>query len=153
MFFRREKPVAPTFDQRLARLREHGFQVERLANGRTRVSRGGCAAEIAGDGDLPRVADAGDLPPVVARAGVLVGGEIGLLIDRGYQKTFRTPAGREVPALADHLKALHAFQEDLKEGLGLKSLYNESLGTVNDLHLYDRVTGRDAAPVRRPWER
>jgi len=73
-----------------------------------------------------------------------VGDEIGLLVDGGYQKFFRTPKGRKVPALAEHLKALHAFQEDLKEALGLVSLYNEGLGTTFDQHMYDRVKGRDA---------
>ena len=47
---------------------------------------------------------------------------------------WRSPSGRTAPALATHLKALHAFEEDLKEGLGLPSLYNESLGTTSDLH-------------------
>ena len=61
-------------------------------------------------------------------------------------------------ARADQLKALHAFEEDLKEGLGLTSLYNTSLGTVSALHLYDRVVGRDLeraqkSPVPRPWDR
>ena len=57
-----------------------------------------------------------------------------------------------IPALAPQLQALHRFEEDLKEGLGLISLYNEGLGTTSDLHLYDRVRGRDAG-VHRPWER
>ena len=77
--------------------------------------------------------------PRVNKAGFVLGDEIGLLVNRGYQMFWRTPSGRTAPALATHLKALHAFEEDLKEGLGLPSLYNESLGTTSDLHLYDRV--------------
>jgi hypothetical protein len=47
------------------------------------------------------------------------------------------------PALAEDLKALHDFEEDLKEGLGQKSPYNEALGTVSTFYLYDR---------ERAWE-
>ena len=45
--------------------------------------------------------------------------------------------------------------EELKEALGLTSLYNESLGTVSDRYVYDRVTDRDQPePQRpkRPWQ-
>jgi hypothetical protein len=59
-------------------------------------------------------------------------------VDTGFQKFWRTPDGRDLPALAAHLRELHAFLEDLRETLGLTSLYNTALGTVNDLHLYDR---------------
>ena len=65
---------------------------------------------------------------------------------------WRTPSGKRVPALATQLKALHNFEEDLKEGLGLPSLYNQSLGTTSDLHLYDRVEHRDEAPSPKPWD-
>jgi hypothetical protein len=65
----------------------------------------------------------------------------------------RTPTGREAPALASHLKTLHAFDEDLREGVGLTSLYNLSLGTTSDAHMYDRVAGRDQGPHRQPWEK
>jgi hypothetical protein len=74
------------------------------------------------------------------------------LVDAGYQKFFETPSQKRLPAQASHLKAIHAFDEDLREALGIKSLYNESLGTRNDLHMYDRVEGRDH-PRPRPWDR
>jgi len=64
---------------------------------------------------------------------------MGLLVDAGYQKFWRTPNGQCAPALADELRELHAFEQDLREALGLESWYNTSLGTVNDLHEYDRV--------------
>ena len=60
-----------------------------------------------------------------------------------------------MPATADHLKALQQFAEELKEALGLPSLYNESLGTVSDSYQYDRIKDRDQPEVerpRRPWE-
>ena len=141
MFFRREKTHVTTFAERLAKVREMGFGVEQL-DGKTRVVRDGCAADIKALGD--------DLPEVT-RAGVLVGGEIGSLVDLGFQKVLRTPGGKQIAATAKHLTALHAFEEDLKESLGLKSLYNESLGTENNQHLYDRVEGRDAADRKR-WQ-
>lgn len=56
------------------------------------------------------------------------------------------------PALAEELVAIQNFQEDLREALGLTSLYNEALGTVSNKYLYDRVKGRDQAPKLKPWE-
>ena len=61
----------------------------------------------------------------------------------------------EYPATADHLKALHDFSEELKEGLGMISLYNESLGTVSEAYVYDRVRDRDlpeSERPKRPWQ-
>jgi hypothetical protein len=89
----------------------------------------------------------------VGKAGVLVGSEIAHLVNGGYQMFLRTPSGKELPALAPQLKALHAFEEDLREGLGLTSLYNLSLGTTSDDHLYDRVEERDAPRHAKAWER
>ena len=82
-----------------------------------------------------------------------MGSEIGVLVNLGYQMIFRTPSGKELAAQAMHLKALHAFDEDLREGLGMTSLYNVALGTTTEKHMYDRVADRDAAPHHRPWER
>ena len=50
------------------------------------------------------------------------------------------------------MKEIQAFHEDLREALGLESLYNESLGTVSNLYLYDRVEGRDKGLANKPWE-
>ena len=143
MFFRREKPHQWTFEERLADLKKLGFDAKTESSGRARVSRGECAAIVEGTGD-------GAVK--VGKAGVVVGNEIALLVNGGYQMFLRTPSGRELPALAGQLKALHAFDEDLREGLGLTSLYNLSLGTVSDDHLYDRVEGRDSPRHPRPWE-
>ena len=81
-----------------------------------------------------------------------MGDEIGTLVDGGYQKFFRTPSGKRKPALAEELKAIQNFQEDLREALGLTSLYNESLGTVSNQYMYDRVEGRDKGPSHKPWQ-
>jgi hypothetical protein len=133
MFFRNQKPQKASFSDLLTQVRQAGFTVHGDGS-RATVTKLGCAAVIQ---------DGGDGLPVVGKAGVVVGDETGLLVDGGYQKFFRTPKGRKVPALAEHLKALHDFQEDLKEALGLVSLYNQGLGTTFDQHMYDRVKGRD----------
>jgi len=142
MFFRREKPHEPAFAERIAALKNLGFSIKSLDSRRAQVMRDGIAA-VVGEGPAER--------PHVNKAGLLIGDEIALLVNRGYQVFWRTPSARQAPALAPQLKALHNFEEDLKEGLGLPSLYNESLGTTSDLHLYDRVEDRDQG-LHKPWE-
>ena len=142
MFFRNQKPHEWTFDERLANLTQFRFEVGRQSGGAL-VTRDGCGA---------MVEDLGGGQVKVGKAGVLLGGEIASLVSRGYQMFLRTPSGKEIPALADQLKKLHAFDEDLREGLGLTSLYNLSLGTTSADHLYDRVEDRDAPRHPRPWE-
>jgi hypothetical protein len=143
MFFRRKRPVALTFEERLDRLRKAGLTVASLAGARARVSRDNCAA------DLREVDGACRL---TGRAGMLLGGDIAALVDGGYQKFFRTADGRRQPATASQLQALHEFEEDIKEALGQDSYYNESLGTVSTYSQYDRVTDRDRGVPKRPWE-
>jgi len=62
-------------------------------------------------------------------------------VDEGYQK-FWDSGERQIPALASQLHGLHEFEEDLRAALGVDSLYNTALGTINDVHNYDRVEGR-----------
>ena len=144
MFFRREKIQDSTFESRIANLKQYGFQTVVRSTGVARVTREGYGAivEAIGDGKVK-----------IGKAGLLVGEEIGELVNLGYQMIIRTPSGVELPALATHLKTLHAFDEDLREGLGLISLYNVSLGTTTDEHLYDRVVDRDKGVAARPWEK
>jgi hypothetical protein len=142
MFFRNQKPHEWTFDERLGNLKQFRFEIQKQGAGAL-VTRDGCGA---------MVQDLGQGQVKVGKAGVLVGAEIANLVSRGYQMFLRTPSGKEIPALADQLKKLHAFDEDLREGLGLTSLYNLSLGTTSDDHLYDRVEDRDAPHHPRPWE-
>ncbi len=143
MFFRREKPHEFTFTERLDGLRKLGFSTSPAGTSKAQVTRDGIGAVIE---------DRTGQHPRVNKAGFVLGDEIGLLVNRGFQMFWRTPTGRTAPALATHLKALHAFEEDLKEGLGLPSLYNESLGTTSDLHLYDRVQHRDAGDADNAWD-
>ena len=144
MFFRRDKIHQSTFEDRIGNLKQYGFQSVVQASGVARVKRDGYAAmvESLGDGKVK-----------IGKAGVLVGDEIGELVNLGYQMIIRTPSGVELPALASHLKKLHDFDEDLREGLGLTSLYNLSLGTTTDEHLYDRVVDRDKGVAPRPWQK
>jgi hypothetical protein len=109
-----------------------------------RVSKNGCAAEIAEavPGQSPdRVPDQGAVL-LLTRPGLLLNGEIAHLLDKGYQKFFHTPH-LEIPATADHLRALHSFTEEFNEAVGAVSLYNQSLGTTSDSYHYDRVKGRE----------
>ena len=143
MFFRREKPHVLTFSERIDQARSAGFQTSAGAQGATRVSRNGIAADVR---------EGADGMPDISAVGAIIGDEIGPLVELGYQKIWQTPSGKRAPATAPNLKALHAFTEDLREALGLTSLYNEGLGTVNQQHLYDRVVGRDVKREKKPWE-
>ena len=107
----------PGFQQRLGGLRAAGFETSAEPGGRVRVSRGASAALVEDSPAGPRIVLTGWLrDDAMAR-----------LVDVGFQKFWRTPAGCDTPALAEHLDELHAFQEDLREALGLVSLYNTSL--------------------------
>jgi len=134
MFFRREKLHEPSFDERIGNLKKLGFETQTQAGGRVSVARNGIAAVIA---NVP------GKRPHIDKAGLIMGDETGLLVNGGYQVFFVTPGGKRRPALADQLHSLHAFEEDLREGLGLVSLYNEGLGTTSDRHMYDRLEDRD----------
>jgi hypothetical protein len=144
MFFRRATPKHLTFEDHMNVARAAGFRVEPAGGGKTRVERNGIAAIFEPGTD--------DFPKVSERAGVVMGQEIGTLTDGGFQKFFTTPNGKRKPALAEELKEIHNFQEDLREALGLTTLYNESLGTVSNLYLYDRVEGRDSGKHDKPWQ-
>ena len=143
MFFRRAREVKPSFQERINTLTAAGFTVTPQPGGAARVIRGCCAVDLKENQGAPQVED---------RAGILLGSEIAVLVDGGFQKFFRAPSGKKKPALADELKALHDFEADLKEKLGLKSLYNEGLGTVSTLYQYDRVKDRDRGVPKRVWE-
>src|ERR1700751_5610618 len=137
-----------TFEDAVNYLREHGFDVIEApgTSGRVFVKKYNVSAAI-------QKSDNGEIK-IFAYPGYLVGTEISKLVNKGYQQFLKT-SKTEVPATADHLKALHAFSEELKEALGLPILYNESLGTVSEAYQYDRIVDRDKpAPERkkRPWE-
>jgi hypothetical protein len=145
MFFRRERPKQLTFDDQMSAARAAGFRTESARGGATRIERNGIAAVVESAGPDGAV-------KFVERAGVVMGKEIGSLTDGGFQKFFTTPSGKRKPALAEELKEIQDFQEDLREAMNLTSLYNESLGTVSNLYIYDRVEGRDSGRHDKPWE-
>jgi len=137
-----------SYEEALNWLRDHGFDLIEApgTQGRVFLKKYSCSAAIQKNGD--------DSVKIFAYPGYLIGSEISKLINRGYQQFLKT-AKTEVPATADHLKALQQFTEELKEGLGLPSLYNESLGTVSESYQYDRIEDRDkpkAERRKRPWE-
>jgi hypothetical protein len=136
----------PNFEQTLETLRAHAFDVAdrgEMAGG-VQVSKHGAGAVLAAAAD-------GSVTMVVA-PGVLVGGKVSRLIDRGYQKFIKS-SQYEAPATASQLHAIHRFTEELKQWTGAASLYNESLGTTSDLYEYDRLKGREAEQpaLARPW--
>lgn len=146
MFFRK-KVEKRTFNDVLTLLGAQKFDVapaKDASPGAYRVSKYGCAAEIA-PAQIDVKAEKGSTPApaqIVARAGFLLNGQIAHILDRGYQKFLKTPK-LEIAATADHLRALHRFEEELREATGALSLYNQSLGTTSDTYMYDRVKGRE----------
>jgi hypothetical protein len=144
MFFRRPQPKIPTFAERIELLKQAGFVAERLTDGRIKISKHGVAA-IIGDEQKNQ--------PDIEKAGVLIGSEIATLLNAGYQMFLETPSGTRLPANAEQLKALHAFEADIKEALDLVNLYNTSLGTTSRKHMYDRVYKRDTGEQPTPWLR
>ncbi|WP_446744679.1 hypothetical protein [Silvibacterium acidisoli] len=144
------KKIKPrTFDEVLSELRSLKFDVREapgVANGYL-VSKYGCAAILGRSRD-------GKGTELVHKAGVVMGGEIAHLLDRGFQKFFKT-SKFEVAATAEKLRAEHNFSEELREVAGEVSLYNEALGSVSDEYMYDRVKGRDKdGPAKglAPWQ-
>src|SRR2546429_7193340 len=137
-----------TFEDAVQWLRDNGFDLIEAPGmqGRVLLRKYNVSAAIQKNGE-------GGVK-IFAYPGYLISGEISKLINRGYQHVL-TPSKTEVAATADHLKALQQFSEELKEALGIPSLYNESLGTVSESYEYDRVENRDK-PIserpKRPWE-
>ena len=138
-----------TYEDAVQWLRDHGFDLIEApgTQGRVFLRKYNVSAAIQKDGD--------EGVKIFAYPGYLISGEISKLINRGYQQVLKT-SKTEVAATADHLKSLQQFSEELKEALGLPSLYNESLGTVSEAYQYDRIVDRDK-PVperpKRPWEK
>jgi hypothetical protein len=138
-----------TYEDALNWLRDHGFDLIEAPGTQARVflKKYNVSAAIQKNG--------GDTVKIFAYPGYLIGSEISKLVNKGYQQFLKT-AKTEVPATADHLKALQQFTEEFKEALGLPSLYNESLGTVSEAYQYDRIENRDMTASerpKRPWER
>ena len=144
MFFRRERPKVPTFDERVDLLKNAGFTLQKLADGRVGITKHGIGAVIG---------DEGRNQPEIEKAGVLIGSDISTLLSAGYQMFLEVPSGKRYPATAEQLRALHQFEDDVKEALDLVNLYNTSLGTTTPRHQYDRVYKRDSGQQPKPWDK
>jgi hypothetical protein len=144
MFFRRERPKTVTFNDRVELLKKAGFATAPASDGRILVSKQGVGAVI-GDEEKGQTG--------IERAGILMGGQIAVLVNGGYQMFLQTPDGKRYPATADQLHALHEFEDDVKDALHLTNLYNTSLGTTSRRHMYDRVQARDLGRQPKPWEK
>jgi hypothetical protein len=141
------KSSHPGFEQTLEQLRAHDFEVAPFGAeaGAMLVTKHGVGAVLVAGKDAPAA--------FAVSPGVLVKGEVGRLLDRGYQKFIKS-FQYEIPASATQLQAIHTFSEELKQVSGAISLYNEALGTTSDLYQYDRLQGREAAhpSAARPRE-
>jgi len=142
------KTETRSYDDAVGWLRDQGFDILEAPGTANRIflKKYNCSAAIQKTEE--------DGVKVFAHPGYLVQGEISKIVNRGYQQFLKT-SKTELPATADHLRALHDFSEELKEAIGASSLYNESLGTVSDVYQYDRIEDRDKPrPDRpkRPWQ-
>ncbi len=144
MFFRRDRPKALTLENRVELLKKAGFSAEPLPDSRVKITKNGVGFVIG---------DSSKNQPEIDKAGILVNGDIAVLLSGGYQMFLETPSGRRLPATATELKALHNFEEDVKEALGITNLYNTALGTTSTKHQYDRVSARDSGRPPKPWEK
>ncbi len=142
-----------SFDEVLSALSTLSFDVDGVPGvaNQLLVRKYGAGAILAHDRQAARADKKSPQTAVrwVERPGYLVGGEVATLLDRGYQKFWKT-SRIEVPATAESLQAAHRFTEELREVVGEPSLYNESLGTTSDSYLYDRVKGRELPVAQRP---
>jgi hypothetical protein len=143
----RTKITVRSFEQVLQILRDNQFDVREVPGvaGQVVVSKYGAAAVLAPNPKYSAKTAADDEQhPVIwiTPPGWVLRGKISRLVDHGNQKLFETSTAR-IAATADALKSIHRFSEELREVIGEPSLYNESLGTVSNSYMYDRVKGRE----------
>jgi len=137
----------------LETLPQAGFECTTVSSQpeRIRVMKHGCAALLERQAS-PAGSGAGGQLKLAQAPGYVFRAEIGRLWDAGYQKFWLfgpvtdEPWSPEVsgrrPVVAEQLKALHRFSQELRAALGVPSFYNDSIGTTNDIAAYDRVKGR-----------
>ena len=110
-----------------------GFSVG-STRGVVRVEKHGCGAEFRqnANGQFQMTI----LPTIMLKR------QFARLWDAGYQKFLLNDDGAKYPALAEQLMNLRKFNEELRTALGVPTFYNEALGSVSLLSVYDRVKGR-----------
>jgi hypothetical protein len=146
----RTRITVRSFEQVLQILRDNGFDVRDIPGvaGEVAIGKYGAAAVLARNSKYSaKTATDDELHPVIwiTPPGWVLRGKISRLVDHGNQKLFETPSAR-IAATADALKSIHRFSEELREVIGEPSLYNESLGTISNSYMYDRLKGREPAP-------
>jgi len=116
------------------RFEQCGFVVSAPQPGKIEVKKTGCVAQLEsaqGGWQYPG-------PPYFVVRGIPCE-----LEDRGYQKFWYSKSeGKRFPIRKVDLEILHRFDEEVRYLLGMKNLYNESLGSTNARTVYDRLTGR-----------
>jgi hypothetical protein len=115
------------------RLASLGFSVG-STRGVVRVEKYGCAAEFRQNPD-------GRFQMTILPS-IMLKGHFTRLWDAGYQKFLLTDDGVKLPAVFEQLANLRKFNEELRTALGVPTFYNEALGSVSALSVYDRVKGR-----------
>ncbi len=118
-----EERFSPKAIESLAAL---GFAVG-STRGVVRVEKYGCGAEFRKGPD--------DLYEMTVIPTIMLKGRFTRLWDAGYQKFLLTDDGQKLPALA-------TLNEELRTALGVPTFYNEALGSVSQVSVYDRVKGR-----------
>ncbi len=125
-----EEHFSPKAIESLAAL---GFAVG-STRGVVRVEKYGCGAEFRKGPD--------DLYEMTVTPTIMLKGRFTRLWDAGYQKFLLTDDGQKLPALATHLQNLRKFNEELRTALGVPTFYNEALGSVSQVSVYDRGRAR-----------
>jgi hypothetical protein len=115
-------------------LPEMGFVVS-STGGVTRVEKYGAGAEFRRTSD--------DHYTMTILPTIVLNGQFVRLWDAGYQKFLLTDDGRKFPAHAEQLVSMRKFNEELRTALGVPTYYNEALGSIAQVSVYDRVKGRN----------
>jgi hypothetical protein len=110
-----------------------GFLV-RSSGGVVRIEKYGCGSEL-------RKTPQG-LYQMTVLPSIMFQGQFARLWDAGYQKFLLTHDNAKIPVRVNQLEDLRRFNEDLRTALGVNTYYNEALGSVSHLTVYDRVKGR-----------
>ena len=126
-----ETSVAQDMQKQFA---QAGFAVSAAQPNRLEVKKSGCVAYLENRGGSWIYCG----PPYFVIRGINCE-----LEDRGYQKFWLSKSeGKRFPIRKVDLEVLHRFDAEVRYLVGVKSLYNESLGTTNARTVYDRLTGR-----------
>ena len=110
-----------------------GFLV-RSSGGVVRIEKYGCGSEL-------RKTPEG-LYQMTVLPSIMYQGQFARLWDAGYQKFLITHDDKKIPVCVSQLQDLRRFNEELRTALGVNTYYNEALGSVSQVTVYDRVKGR-----------